>query len=190
MTEEEARQEETSALVASVQKGEPGAFRDLLDRYSALITRLINSFAVTTELRGEEKEDLRQEAAICLYRAAMTFDTAQQNVTFGLYAKICLKNKLISAARHAAKKRQKQARHPSVQPDETSALRQKEAYAHILEEAKKILSAKEKHVLALYVSGQSYMDIARATDSSVKSVDNALCRAKRKLREHLAKAGE
>ena len=189
MAEKEVRQEEASALVAAVQKGDPGAFGELLERYSALITRMINSFSVTSELRGEEKDDLRQEASLCLYNAAMKFDTEQKNVTFGLFAKICLKRRLISAARRAARKSRKKASLSSVRSDAPDPSRREES-PRAMENALKILSQKEKAVFALYADGHSYGDIARQMRCSVKSVDNALCRARKKLREYLAQTGE
>ena len=47
------------------------------------------------------------------------------------------------------------------------------------------LSKKEKSVLALYLKGLSYMEIASALGENTKSVDNAIARTKKKLEEVL-----
>jgi len=52
-----------------------------------------------------------------------------------------------------------------------------------LDVAVKKLSALEEKVLRLYLAGYSYSQIADAVNSSEKTVDNALCRAKNKLRD-------
>jgi RNA polymerase sporulation-specific sigma factor len=48
-----------------------------------------------------------------------------------------------------------------------------------------ILSGLECEVLALYLQGKSYQEIADELDRHVKSIDNALQRVKRKLEKYL-----
>ena len=45
----------------------------------------------------------------------------------------------------------------------------------------KVLSDFEFRVMTMYLEGMSYLDICEATGKDIKSVDNALARAKRKL---------
>jgi DNA-directed RNA polymerase specialized sigma24 family protein len=42
-------------------------------------------------------------------------------------------------------------------------------------------------VLALYIDGQSYLEISERLNTSIKSIDNALQRAKRKLSGDISK---
>ena len=53
----------------------------------------------------------------------------------------------------------------------------------MLAEAGELLSHKEQTVLQLYSSGLSYKEISKELGCTLKSVDNALSRAKRKLKE-------
>ena len=48
-----------------------------------------------------------------------------------------------------------------------------------------ILSELEWEVLEGYLDGRSYQEMAEVTDRSVKSIDNALQRVKRKLEKYL-----
>ena len=55
----------------------------------------------------------------------------------------------------------------------------------LLEEAiEKQLSAVERQVLELYLTGMSYTEIAKVLNKDEKSTDNALQRAKTKLRKY------
>ena len=48
-----------------------------------------------------------------------------------------------------------------------------------------VLSGLEQEVLAAYLDGKSYQEIAEALGRHVKSIDNALQRVKRKLEKYL-----
>ena len=54
----------------------------------------------------------------------------------------------------------------------------------------RILSPLEQEVVALYLEGKSYVEIAQQLNRHVKSVDNALQRVKRKLEQYLEKREE
>ena len=89
-----------SVLVAKVKKGDQAAFDRLLRLYEPMIRSTVAQFA-----RGKnDAEDLHQEALAVFYRAIMTFDTEQPGVEFGLYAKICITNALITQARAARRR--------------------------------------------------------------------------------------
>ncbi|HAH86203.1 MAG TPA: RNA polymerase sporulation sigma factor SigH, partial [Armatimonadetes bacterium] len=49
------------------------------------------------------------------------------------------------------------------------------------------LSTLEKQVLRFYMQGKSYEEMAKLLSCSIKSIDNALQRAKRKIGEKLAR---
>jgi DNA-directed RNA polymerase specialized sigma subunit len=52
------------------------------------------------ELTEQEYADMREEADRVFLGAVSSFDTEQDAVDFGLYAKICLRNGLVSEWRH------------------------------------------------------------------------------------------
>ena len=177
---------EIIALVRSVREDDSAAFDELYKRFRPLIRRQVNSFIKTSALGKAEKEDLIQESSYQLYKAAKAYDFTQTNVTFGLYAKICIKNYLISELRRVQRKQKRDARNnripaPSavLQPDaEPYPI---EARKSLLKMGESVLSKREAAVLDLYMQRRRYEDIARELSISVKSVDNALFRAKKKL---------
>lgn len=181
---EQAEQQEVCRLIRAVQRGEPTAFDDLMACYAPLLKRMIVSFSKTTVLCEAEKEDLKQEAAIALYKAALGFDLSQTKVTFGLYAKICIRNRLVSAIRHRERKKRKEKADSLKEVSVSSEVGSSEGeVGSLLAEAGELLSHKEQTVLQLYSSGLSYKEISKELGCTLKSVDNALSRAKRKLKE-------
>ena len=68
-------------------------------------------------------------------------------------------------------------------PEDTyDDIRSYELIADLTEKIKTRLSDFEKKVLAMYVRGESYASIAKKTGKSVKSIDNAIQRIRRKLK--------
>ena len=51
------------------------------------------------------------------------------------------------------------------------------------EKIERILSSREKRVLALFLEGETYAGISKRLDISVKSVDNAIQRIRKKIRD-------
>jgi len=52
-----------------------------------------------------------------------------------------------------------------------------------------LLSKFEARVLELYLAGRSYDEIAGITSKPRKSIDNAVCRIRKKLAGHVAQQG-
>ena len=82
-------------LINAARRGDESAFETLLEAYEPLIDTVSRSFAKETD-DSESHEDLRQEACIAFYKAVQTYDSTQAEVSFGLYAKLCVRNRLIS----------------------------------------------------------------------------------------------
>ena len=186
----ETNKEKILSLIAALQNGDESAYSPLLDQYMPLLQKLAASYAKDTFPHGIDAEELLQEARLVLYNAALSYDLGQQKVTFGLYAKICVNRRLLSV-----KRRVKSKKEPKITPvprkkalfftdDFTGSDRGK-----ILKEAEKQLSAFEKTVLRMHLSGMKYAEIAQDLGKSVKSIDNALARAKKKLRIYASASG-
>ena len=94
---------EINRLIELVISGNSDAFSALVDRYNPMLKKIFNSY-ITDTMSKEDVEDLGQEELIAFYRAIINFDREQQDVEFGLYAKICVTNSMISYKRAAAKK--------------------------------------------------------------------------------------
>ncbi len=168
-------------LIEEVKNGSDSAFSELCGDFAPLMKSQV------AKMFGEapsEYDDRLQDAAMALYDAAVAFDMSQDKVTFGLYAKICIRNRLISIKRKDKKNKKKSASYAIAenQLHETGRRASREK----LEENEKImslLSSYEKFVLLLYLEGRSYREIGLALNKSEKSVDNALYRIKSKLKK-------
>ena len=87
-------------LINETKNGDDAAFSELCADFAPLMKSQV------TKLFGDspfEFDDRLQDAAMALYDAVSTFDTSQYKVTFGLYAKICIRNRLISIKRKEKK---------------------------------------------------------------------------------------
>ena len=168
-------------LIDETKNGDDSSFSELCADFSPLMKSQV------TKLFGDspsEFDDRLQDAAMALYDAASTFDTSQDKVTFGLYAKICIRNRLISIKRKEKKNKKKSASYVIAEDELRETGRR--ASREKLEENEKVmsqLSSYEKSVLLLYLEGHSYRDIGSALNKSEKSVDNALYRIKSKLKQ-------
>ena len=143
-----------------------------------------------------DRDEFRQEAVIAFYDAVKSFDTEQKNVTFGLYAKICIKNRLVSLLRRIKAKTKKDpdvksAKRSRSGESDTAArgssdpekkLIQREKLTALAEAAEGILSKYEKSIFDIYIQGASYREIADKVGKSEKSIDNAIYRIKVKLK--------
>ena len=83
-------------LLLHIQKGSSGAFVKLSEKYAPLLES--ETLRYVDSLSGADYDDLRQGALVSLYRAALSY-RPDKGVTFGLYAKICISNALISYLR-------------------------------------------------------------------------------------------
>ena len=84
---------EMQQLINDIKNGVPLSFESVYSLYIPLINSVAEKYSGTS-LTGAELEDLRQEAAIALYDAALAFNP-ERGISFGLYAKICIKNRII-----------------------------------------------------------------------------------------------
>ncbi len=169
-------------LLRAVKSGDDPAFVVLCETYGALIESMVASFRRSCP--DAELDDLRQEARMALYNGAMKFDLEQTKVTFGLYAKICIRNRLISVRRkHTSQSKLKSKRNTQGLPAAESADRGRHSPVTLPEEMLSLLSPFEKQVFALYANKCSYSEIAHELSRSVKSIDNAIYRIKSKLRK-------
>ena len=180
-----------SNLLDSVKNGDKLAFEQLLEDYEPLIAAECTSVVAKFPDFADEAEEMRQEGRLALYKAAMAYKDGE--VTFGLYAKICIKNRLISYLRklRTAKKRQaKISAHPvGIRAEQSAAcfLRSDDGkvYRELLEG---LTSPYEKKVFCMYLDKMSYADIAASLGKSVKSVANAIARVRAKIRAHVDNA--
>lgn len=179
--------------------GDREAEEQLVMRYM----RLVRICARPLFLVGGTPEDLIQEGMMGLLSAIRKYDP-EQNASFKTYAELCIRSRLFSAIRSAVSKKHEpindgqslevilsdESKLPLLayteffrrSPEEQVLARENE---NELQKAAKWLSPLENTVLDLYLRGLSYEDISEQTGKSVKSVDNAIQRIKRKLAQNL-----
>jgi len=180
---------ETLTLISLSKAGDQAAFDDLLTQYAPLIEhRLSVARARRSDVLPEDEKDLRQEAHLAFYRALLGYNADQQDVSFGLYAKICIENALISALRKM---------HPSgelvdydtmislpagSEEDPSQRLREQEDYEALCHRIARTLSPFENAIWQRYIAGMTAPDIARQLGKDTRSIHNAIYRIRNKLR--------
>ena len=180
--------EELYKLIDLVISGDSDAFSVLVDRYNPMLKKILSLYT-TEEMSKEDVEDLGQEELIAFYRAIISFDREQQDVEFGLYAKICVTNSMISYKRAAAKK----SNEALIGDDEMNSIsdpdgevskffEMKESEKELGAQIEKTLSQYENEVWSYYVNGYSSREIAIKLNSNEKSIDNAIFRIRKKLK--------
>jgi len=138
-------------------------------------------------------DDLISEVTFGLLSAARNFNPGSRTA-FTTFAVTCIDRRLLDLAKSAGrKKRFKVENRVDISDCEIADFNadpqiftlQKYNIKHILNDAKTILSPLEFDVLIMAACGYSYSAIAVNLKMNVKSVDNALARARKKLAQTL-----
>jgi len=177
-------------LINEIKNGSGDAFGILAERYNYIISynlaKLYSSFNFCSP--RSDKEDLLQECRIILYKAAKYFDF-MKNVKFSTYANICIKNHLVSLRRKYAGydfiPLDEIRENESGRYDKYFAFTDFNSFMNSFPETFfDALTVFEKKVLIMYVDDKSYKYMAEILNKSVKSIDNAVCRIKSKLKPY------
>lgn len=182
--------EQLSNLLAAVVQGDQNAFIRLSELYTPLIrsmsTRFVESLSAQNDAGLIDVQDLEQEARLALFRAVKSYNQKQREVSFGLYAKICIRNAFISLLRKAKASRarkEKANRHTPRQVEDPllSVISEEEAVS-LKGKIRQVLSSYENEIFEQYISGRPVRDIADSVGRSEKSVSNAVYRIRVKIR--------
>ena len=176
--------QQTVELLRRAKAGEEEAFSALLEQYTPLMETLAWRFA--QGFSEQDRQDLRQEAAIAFCRALEKFDETGE-VSFGHFAKVCMENRLTSWVR---KERREQRNTVDALPEEPADHAQdpsrfvleRETYLALCEKIRDSLSENEYRIWTLFISGHTAGEIAEVLGCEKKSVENAIFRVRRKLR--------
>jgi len=174
---------EVNALLLKCRDRDDSAFAELLSRYMPMINKLISSFSDASL----EYDDMYSEACLAFHLATLRYDLSQDKVSFGLFARVCIQNRLIDLYRRveALPSIAEEADVELISDDGELEARivARETVKSLLTEAEKILSDYEYRVLLLHMQGYKTADIAKRLSRDAKSVDNAKSRIFRRLRE-------
>ena len=173
-----------SDLILRVRDHDDLAFDELVRRYTPMMRKVILSFDSLAYEYGE----LFSEACVALHIAAGRYDLDQQEVTFGLYARICIRNRIVDLIRKSEPDRNisdQDVEQMAYESNVERRLEEREIFNNLLQSAKSLLSDYEYRVLLLHIQGYKTAAIATMLSRSAKSVDNAKSRLFRRLRDEI-----
>ena len=195
--------EQTDEQVAMLaQGGDTVALEYLLGKYKNFVRSKARSYF----LIGADHEDIVQEGMIGLFKAIRDYQPDRLS-SFRAFAELCITRQIITAIKTAT--RQKHVplnsyvslNKPIYDEESDRTLMDviveghaqnpeeliigKEDLVSIRDRVDQVLSGLEQDVLAAYLDGKSYQEIAQKLGRHVKSIDNALQRVKRKLEKFL-----
>jgi DNA-directed RNA polymerase specialized sigma24 family protein len=150
---------------------------------------MMNSVISAFSEASVSTDELFCEACVALHSAILHYDLGQCEVTFGLYARICVYNRTLDAARRAARAEvvsDYEVEDVADTTDINSGLVQRETVEMMLEYARSSLSDYEYRVLLMHIQGYKTAAIAAALSRTPKSVDNAKFRIFRRMRDAFA----
>jgi len=180
------------------QEGNEEALNHIIARYRNYVYSKANTYFLV----GADKDDVAQEGLIGLYKAAQEYNPSM-NCSFKHFAGICVSRQIITAIKAATRKKHGPL-NSYISLDKPEEYENEESFEGMMEaenpedivisqenleniECKitKLLSKMEMQVFMYYTQGMSYEEIANLMQKPVKSIDNALCRIKKKLLSEL-----
>ncbi len=177
----------TDDELALIAKNNKKAVNVLVFRYSKLIFFKAETFAFS----DIESDDLKQEGLMGLLKAINSFDV-NRGVKFSTFAEVCIVNQMKT---FIFKSRKNPIPSESLEdfssdffsdketPESTYI--NKEFFSQLWYAVDNILSETERKAFLLYINGMSYRETAEKLDISEKSVDNAMQRARKKIRMYI-----
>lgn len=190
-------------LICRLRDGNEKITDYICDKYK----NLVKSKAKSMYIIGGDTEDLIQEGMIGLFKAVRDYD-AGRDASFFTFAELCISRQMYKAVQ--ASRRQKHiplntyvslyGNNDSGENEGNGLLEEipdkkevnpetmfldKERVEYLEKKISQELSDFEKQVLDLYVTGMTYVEIAKVLGKDEKSTDNALWRIKSKIKKML-----
>lgn len=191
-------------LILRIREGENTITDFIMEKYK----NLVKSKAKSMYILGADREDLIQEGMIGLFKAVRDYDSGR-DASFATFADLCVSRQMYTAVQASRRKKhiplntyislyssnretesgeethliQSLASRVDVNPEEL--LIDKENAQLLEKQIEKELSPFENQVLDLYLTGMSYVQIAKVLGKDEKSTDNALFRIKGKVKKLL-----
>lgn len=188
-------------LIELLRGGEEEVCEFLCSKYK----NLVSSRAKSMYILGAGPEDLIQEGMIGLFKAVRDYDSSKE-ARFVTFAELCISRQMLTAIQAADRKKHMPLNtYVSIYSDDekkdAGSVFGEFAYATVLSPEQEFidkenteilektiyesLSAMEKKVLGLKITGMDYNEIAKILEKSPKSIDNTEQRIKKKVREIL-----
>lgn len=172
-----------TCLISLIGKDE-AAYSELISRHIGTVRRLAHLYSSNPS----DCDDLVSEGIVGLLNAVRTFD-GSKGASFSTYAYACVNNRILNALKKSSRiiNCEENIDNLNLEGSATpeSIVINREELGEVFSLIEKGLSKTEKSVFEEYLSGSSYQEIAARLGLSLKSVDNALMRVRRKLRSKL-----
>ena len=188
-------------LITLFRDGDQEAMEMLLNKYKEMVLRKAKSMYIL----GGDSDDLIQEGMLGLFKAVRDYDCGR-DASFRTFAQLCVTRQLYTAVKASSRKKHlplntaislsRPMREDGEEEEEfldcleADASSNPEVYLigqeemeRLEEKIEKELSAFEKQVLELYLTGMGYVEIAHVLNRDEKSTDNALQRIRTKLKK-------
>lgn len=187
-------------LVKFIKKHNEVAEEELYIRYAFIVKKIVSSFFIL----GGDKDDLFQEAMIGLMNAIKIYDKDINN-NFRAFAEICIRRQIVSFIRRSNTHKRiilnesvsiyestnneyEECILDKLVDDERNnpenVMLRKEEKKFYEEVTYEVLSNFEMEVLHHYLNGKTYEEIAISLKKQSKSIDNALQRIKKKMKNY------
>ena len=195
------------ALILRLRDGEEQITDYIMDKYK----NLVRCKAKSMYILGADNEDLIQEGMIGLFKALRDYDSGR-DASFFTFADLCISRQMYTAIQASGRQKhgplntyislyssQEQGEDANEEAELVNVLAAEsdrnpeellidKENVQILERTiEKELSAFEKQVLDLHLTGMSYTQIAKVLGKDEKATDSALQRIKTKLRKAFTK---
>lgn len=196
-------------MIERIREGEDSFTELLMNKYKDLVRKKAGSLYIL----GADKEDLIQEGMIGLFKAIRDFN-CERDASFATFADLCVSRQMYSAIESAERKKNVPLNHyvsldaefggEESSPDGLTgepfinsliAEGQRTPEEHVIDQEAFLrlsslieteLTALEREVLRLNLTGMPTAQIAKVLGREEKSTDNALQRAKGKLKKRLS----
>ncbi len=195
MTETDSIEE----VVKAAQGGEVRAIEELIDRNMDIVYAKSRYFFI----KGLDKDDVIQEGRVGLFKAIRDYKEDKE-ASFRGFAQLCIHRQLVSAIKKANRQKhmplnnstsldksidkgESKRTYNEVVSDENHDLEKIFIYQEVLNlimnKIEKNLTQLEYKVFVKYLDNKTYQEISDELNVNLKSVDNALQRARKKVEE-------
>lgn len=185
--------------VKKAQEGDVRAIEKLIDNNMDIVYAKARYFFI----KGLDKDDVIQEGRVGLYKAIRDYKE-EREASFRGFAQLCIHRQLVSAIKKANRQKhmplnnstsldksidkgENQRTYNEIISDDSDDLEEffiyRELIDLLMEEIKDKLTELEHNAFIKYLENKSYRQISDELDVNLKSVDNALQRARKKMEE-------
>lgn len=191
--------ESIEEVVKAAQDGEVKAIEELIDRNMDIVYAKSRYFFI----KGLDKDDVIQEGRVGLFKAIRDYKEDKE-ASFRGFAQLCIHRQLVSAIKKANRQKhmplnnstsldksidkgESKRTYNEVVSDDNHDLEKIFIYQEILnlimDKIEKNLTKLEYRVFVKYLDNKTYQEISDELNVNLKSVDNALQRARKKVEE-------